>query len=242
VTIDNILQEIRVLNSRLNAVLDEQGKRALQQAEKDILGQKSSRAKAWSLRIPHGQSLRFKKCGVTKGNHHALVPDVSCHISQPESGEPTGSHNVVIRVWSEDPKFYFRASHDAEELLDRIKEGAGRRVMTRYHFDFAEKGQDGPKFHLQVGGGQHVDENCWLPENLKVPRFCHYPMSLILSCQLILRTFFPSEYSIIAAEETWVGALRASQKAYFPTYFKYQSITLADAQLKSDFLNNWWNT
>ena len=92
--------------------------------------------------------------------------------------------------------------------------------MLRIHFDLANEGQDGPQYHLQIGGKQQEGEFYWHPTALSVPRISHMPMDLVLSSELIAATFFPTQYERIRREPTWINARRVSQAHLIKDYLE----------------------
>lgn len=256
-TLDQVLQEITVIEQQLARVLTEQGKIAIQQAKGDLVRQKEAATakarqgrerrrrrrratKPWALQIPPGTPLSFIPTAIAEA-HQRLIVDLCCRISEPRDGVPQGEHNIVLRVWSEDELLWFRDAVDAAGLRDQIRNSGGRRVMSRVHFDFANPGQPGPMFHLQVGGTQHESEFCWFPDNLKLPRFTHYPLTLITACEFVVRTFFPADYERIAGEPTWIGAVHAAQSAFVEPYLRGLLGMPNLALPKRSLLHTLWN-
>lgn len=251
-TIGDILFEVNVIGLRLNRLLDEGGRRAIALAQDDIKRQKASaraaaktkaRAKRdprqWKLEISPGTPLSF--IPAVLGGHRLLV-DLFCMITEPDStGVPAARHTIAVRVWTDDINLWYRPHLDAETVRDAIRAGQGRRVMLRFHFDYANPGQQGPRHHLQIGGGQQASEFCWFPDNLKVPRFCHHPLNLLMACEFVVRTFFPNEYHAIAQEATWRHALERAQQAYLEPYCQLQQLQITEDGLKSSLLDRLWN-
>jgi|GEM_PF-1686160 len=250
-TLEQIIQEVVVVEQHLGSLLNEEGKIAIAQARKDLVGLRGlagntgrRRRKVrlpWSFRIPPGTPLCFGSTSISAAVRHRLTIDLFCSISEPEDGIPLGEHSLVIRVWTEDASLWYRESMDAPGLRQRIQAAGGRRVMQRVHFDHANPGQEGPRFHFQVGGTQHGYEFSWFPENLKLPRFPHYPLSLITACEFIVRTFFPSDYERVAGEATWIGAVQSAQAAYIEPYFRKLLSLPQSPVLPRSVLNHLWN-
>ena len=252
-TIDQILFELNVIKSRLGALLDEDGNRALAQAIDDIENQRLARRpktkrkkkkllRPWRLEIPLGTPLRFIPTMVSQDIRHRLSLDIACKIDEPRDGAPAGEHNICVRVWTDDLALYFREALDSEQLLDQIDAAGGRRVMLRFHFDHANPGQPGPRHHLQIGGVQHANEFCWFPDSLRVPRFCHHPLSLLMACEFVVRTFYPHVYEEISSEAAWRGAIATAQTTYLSSYYALQRVNTSSAVVKSSLLDRLWNS
>jgi hypothetical protein len=262
--LEQIAQECVVIKERLWELLDDDGKRAIETAIRELrklteerqepkrqpapsreLRRKQKRAaraagNPWRLEIAAGTPLRFSPTTISGGVRHVLTVDIYCQISEPVNGAPSLDHNIVLRVWSEDPDLCYRQQLDAWEVFERF-ESAGRRVMHRVHFDFANAEQPGPRFHLQFGGSQGSGEGCWLPENLKLPRYPHHPLGLITACEFVVRTFFPSFYERLAEEPSWRGAIARSQEVYLIPYLR-QLVNASDRlTLDGSALDRLWN-
>lgn len=249
-TLDKALQELNVIQSRLSGLLEEDGRRALLTAIRDLQGQRpAGRATGkrkpepkWRLEIPSGSPLRFRPTPASKDLRHRLAVDIACFIDCPRDGVTTGKHTITIRVWTDDPGLCFREAFDAASIADGVTANGGRRVITRFHFDHANAGQPGPREHLQIGGVQHEGELCWLPENLRVPRFCHHPLSLLMACEFVVRTFYPDTHSKLAEEASWRGAIATAQRCYLPPYFLLQGLGRVDENaLGESLLGRLWN-
>lgn len=252
-TIEQVLFELNVIRSRLADLLDEDGNRALAQAIADVENQRLARLpkkakkkakkrvpRPWRLEIPLGTPLRFIPTEVTQDTRHRLSLDIACRIDEPRNGEPSGEHIICVRVWTDDLDLYFREDYDSDHIWEQIDAAGGRRVMLRFHFDFANPGQPGPKHHLQIGGVQHANEFCWFPDSLRVPRFCHHPLSLLMACEFVVRTFYPHVYQEISGEATWQGAIATAQGTYLSPYYALQGVNPAPA-LTASLLDKLWN-
>ena len=193
----------------------------------------------WRLAIPPGNPLRFIPTKASQDLRYSFVTDIACKIDQPRDGEITGEHEIAVRMWTSDADLYFRESYDAARILQDVEARGRRRVMLRFHFDHANTGQPGPKHHLQIGGIQHTGEFCWFPENIRVPRFCHHPLSLLMACEFVVRTFYPETYAKLEQEATWCGAIAKAQGTYLPAY--YQLHGLNAAAVGESLLGRLWN-
>lgn len=145
--------------------------------------------------------------------------------------------NIAIRVWALDEKVYFRSGWDANEIRDSVDRNAGR-VMLRFHFDLADRNQDGPRYHLQIGGNPQEGEFCWFPESLALPRFPHLPMDLILAAELIAANFYPEQYIDIRREPSWRHAVKTSQEHMCSKYLQTVSRALQEGK---SMLDSVWN-
>ncbi len=254
-TIDDVISELQVILGRLKPVLDDQGKRSLESSiARMVLQAKSSKGGRrhrdrfpWDLTIPPASPISFRDTTKGEGVKHRVHVDISCHLTRHESGDPKAKHNICVRVWSREEAVWYRPLLDAESLGEKIRNGSKRRVMMRFHFDFADVEQGGPRFHLQIGGKQNSEEEaCWHLETLNIPRFPHHPVNLLMVCEFVGRTFYPVEFAAIRDDAIWKGALGVAQSSYLVPFFLKSSIFqgLTRAMIRSDesYLATVWNT
>ena len=240
-----------MIRSRLTRLLDEQGQRAVLVAISDLesqrqhsrapgaRGRKKRLTPAWRLEIPPGNPLRFIPTTASQDLRYSFVTDIACKIDQPRDGRITGEHKIAVRMWTSDERLYFREAYDAETILQNVEESGRRRVILRFHFDYANTGQPGPKHHLQIGGKQHTGEFCWFPGNIRVPRFCHHPLSLLMACEFVVRTFYPQSHATLEQEASWRGAIADAQNTYLPAYYELQGLNAV--AMSNSLLGKLWN-
>lgn len=189
----------------------------------------------WGFSIEPSQPLAFRKTTIDGVRLRVdLCTKVYWHVYP---GLEPGELNVAMRVWWLDKKEYFREQWDAPRLGHVINARSGR-VMLRVHFDRADLGQPGPKYHLQVGGKQHGNELNWFPEALSVPRLVHAPFDLVLASELVAATFYPTVYARVSREPEWRYCVRTTQQHLFPTYLETINRAIED---KVSVLDALWN-
>ena len=194
-----------------------------------------SSIRPWGYTIPQTDPLRFLPTEV-KGI--ALRVDMFLKSYWVEDPATTPSElNVVVRVWCLDKRIYFRPGLDAEQIDESIDPHVGR-VMIRFHFDLANVTQQGPIYHLQIGGKSRPEEASWLPESLTVPRFIHAPVDLVLAAELIAANFYPDEFADIRREPSWVGSRNASQGHLLDSYYTQALTAVKDGD---SVLESLWN-
>ena len=154
--------------------------------------------------------LRFVPSRVKDFN---LQVDVYCKIYWKDDQIPF-EQDIKIRLWSNHEQLIFDPERDAiaikNKLEDSSRERQGR-VISRFHFDKANKTQQGPNYHLQFGGNPKEYELCWHPSSVNIPRFQYHPMELFLTCQLVAMNFFREDYLEIKQTNEWRGALALCQ-------------------------------
>jgi hypothetical protein len=164
-----------------------------------------------------------------------LWVDVYCIVEWAREDELPIKQDIKLRVWSNDPKFLHLQEREAiegetslDELPSHIRavienmcgDSDSGRVIYRCHFDKANPGQRGPKYHLQFGGEPAGEEFCWLPEIIPLPRIVHTPLDLILTCELVAANFYPTEYQEIRKDLTWRSVLYQSQTNLLERYYQ----------------------
>lgn len=228
--IDNAIQEASVLQHRLRAgkLLSRDGADALKDLTLRLRAMKANNVQDWQVAIPREMPISFRDTDPQNVKYRMHV-DLHGQLSMPdaESGFPTGSHCLVIRVWCLDRQQWFDHKLDCANMPDEIKRNhpqGERRVMLRFRFDYDDHSGDEehqarhPRFHLQVGGQMADDEYCRIPQNLAVPRFNHHPMGLTMATEFIVKNFFPEDRAIFDEEASLRGILRMCQRSYLNGY------------------------
>lgn len=195
----------------------------------------------WGYTITHDQPLRFKPTKIPNGI--TLQIDVYCDIRWKNDDDRPVRQDIKVRIWSRQDNIIFDSNRDAsiieEELTnpERIHPG---RVVSRFHFDRADFGQNtGPKYHLQFGGIAEDYELCWYPKKVNVPRFEYKPMELFLTCQMIAANFFREEYLEIREKREWRQELILYQDTLLKEHYKD---CLSAIEEKESLLDNLWVT
>jgi len=193
----------------------------------------------WGYQIDPEQPLRFKPSRAIRG----LEPwvDLYCIVLWREEGALPVKQEIHLRVWSNNTNYVHRPEWDSETVFNRLTDPVrpfDGRVILRCHFDLANPGQHGPKYHLQFGGEAREYELCWLPGIADLPRLVCPPMDLILACQLIAANFYWEEYIEFRETPEWIGTLRRSQGHLLKNYYKNCLNVLEQDRVLLDYL---WN-
>jgi hypothetical protein len=223
VTPDEVIRGLSVVENRFGRLLGPLGPTTLAQAramvdsshryyrEQRRRGQPGT---PWGYTISPSSPLQFAE-QLIRG--YRLQPDVFCNIRWDEEGQPC-KQELVLRVWALDLHVAYRENLDTQAIFDQLDTDRGR-VMVRCHFDLANLGQSGPRYHIQVGGNPLDDEVCWLHEGVSVPRLAHPPMDLILACEIVVRNFFSEQDQKLLEDPQWAGALALSQRDLLQAYY-----------------------
>lgn len=172
----------------------------------------------WEVYIHPEQPLEF----VQAESDPRLKPDIFCVIKATNQDNwPVSYLRLVLRVWSTKPEISFRSNWDSEEVkqeFDGLQ--SYKRVMFRCHYDNCTKDQHAPIFHLQFGGDPKNGEFCWFPHFLELPHFPSPPIDLILACEHVVATFFPSAYKKLCQNSTWISLIRESESFFMRKFYE----------------------
>ena len=219
-----ILRQLNAIETQFRRVLDPSGLRSLQEARAELVSTyeryrreaRRPNPPPWGYDIPPARPLLFKPVSV-RGTRYQV--DIICAARWLHPDAPTVHQALALRVWGLDMPMIFRHDMDSEAIGELIQ-AAEKRVMLRYHFDTANPGQAGPRYHLQAGGRAFDDELCWLHEEVSIPRIAHHPMDLTLACELVAANFLGESGSRILRDATVMGAVRASQENLVRPYLE----------------------
>lgn len=210
--IENYPRNLEILaNQHVGKYLEGSSKSILIDRAKQ-LRQSINRCKKWSFSIPRETPLTFKE------NDCKLQIDISCQIEG--IGGSIQKQNINLRIWSRDKNISYREGIDSPELKNKLENLDWKRVILRFHFDLKDLNGENlePLFHFHVGGCQMEEENCWIPEEIPVPRFPYLPIDLILLCEFVLMNFFPEDYRKLKEDPEWVSLIRKSQEIFQKDY------------------------
>lgn len=110
--------------------------------------------------------------------------------------------------------------------------------VCRWHLDRANDGQNGPLFHLQMGGHLPGFRDRELP--IAEPRWCHPPMELGLLCEVIAANFFTDAWAAkLRDDPAWCNAVQTLQRLCYSAYVKRLAESLVVS--RSTALARMWN-
>ena len=94
-----------------------------------------------------------------------------------------------------------------------------KKPITRWHIDKANNGQPGPFFHLQ-GGGHWAGNSARDQETpIKLPRWSHPPMDIVLAIEMVIANFYPEQWeSYYRTSSKWNELIKESQKLCYAFY------------------------
>lgn len=192
------LLEFKVVTDSGYAVLAEEGRRL--KAERD--------STSWDIFVDRDNAIEFQETFDKNGS--VIYPRITCP-----------GISVVQEDHSKPP---FRALDIAIEINNH-----DRLPVARWHVDWANSSelgaQPGPLVHLQYGGHNagHRDHD----HPLKVPRWCHPPMDLILICEVMAANFYEDEWESLREDQNWCGAISLGQRLCYSAYMRKISVGLS---------------
>ena len=187
----------------------------------------------WGFSIPAQSPLAFRP-RVLDG--HQLRFDLYGHQRWRRTDDPAIDLLVVCRVWALDLDDMYRSDWDPDRIFDELDHARGR-VLVRFHYDKAQAGQDGPEFHLQVGGITEADELCWLHPDISVPRLATHPIDFTLGTEMVISTLYGVDDAVFR-DPSMLDAIRLSQSSLLATYFENAARALRDG---TRVLRSLWN-
>lgn len=97
-----------------------------------------------------------------------------------------------------------------------------RNPLSRWHVDWANSTtgefQSGPLTHLQYGGHRPGYRDSDHP--LKVPRWSHPPMDLLLLCEVVTANFYEEKWHDLREDQNWCSAIAAGQRLCYSAYLR----------------------
>ena len=180
----------------------------------------------WSLEIDRSNPISFSETMDKNGS--SIFPRIVCE---------------GISVNYQHPAYPpFTAFDIAIEIVDREQA-----PVARWHVDLANEKDDGmqsgPLTHIQFGG--HFQGHRDKDHPLKVPRWCHPPMDLILLCEVTAANFYTEEWEELREDPSWCQAVLVGQKLCYSAYlnkmlssFSISSKTLLHSMWASEWKSN----
>lgn len=226
VSIDSLITDLTFLEDFLsrNRLLESEGVTALREAIGQLEGtaeKKHPKAKKksppWEFKILPEQSLRF----VYSTDGSLLQPDLFCKFSGPSDNDwPWKEQSLVVRLWSTRKEMTARVEYDSKKVIRILRKRNWQRVVARMHFDKADTSDKEPLFHLQFGGKapNEVQELCWFPSQIVVPRLPYHPVDIVLASELIVANFFPDSFETLRKEPEWRALIARSQHRILKRY------------------------
>lgn len=221
-------KNLKLLKEYIKHYLDENSQTVLDETHSKMSALISSRnghkgPLTWRVFITRKRPLTFKESSEGRFSLHI---DLSCDMegradSLNSDQVSLTKYNVSVRMWSHQEEISYRKGIDDPRLEEELENRNWRRVMSRWHMDLRDVNTRKPEplYHLHFGGRTEDGEYCWFPEKLEEPRFCCFPMDLILLCEFILINFFPKESEKLREKPEWRRLVQKSQHLYVNPYF-----------------------
>lgn len=184
---------------------------------------RAPQATSWNIEIDRDDAIVFEATLDERGG--LIIPRISCKgIS-------------VEQVQHDCPPF--AALDVALEIHDDL-----RNSLSRWHVDWANSTdgeiQSGPLVHLQYGGHRPGQRDTDHP--LKVPRWCHPPMDILLLCELVTANFYEEQWEELREDQNWCKAIGIGQKLCYSAYLRKMTEGLSTSSttlLQSMWASEW---
>ncbi len=115
--------------------------------------------------------------------------------------------------------------------------------VARWHLDLAnrktgkeDEWQPGPLIHLQYGG--HIHNARHLDHPLKVPRWCHPPMEVVLLCEVVAANFYERQWLELREDSNWCRSVSVFEQLCYTDYAAKLQSALATSTRTA--LNSMW--
>lgn len=162
---------------------------------------RSPDATSWNMKIDRDNALVFSEA--MDKNENIVIPKITC------------AGMLVEQIQHSRPPF--TALDIALEIEDPY-----RKPVARWHVDWANTKvgsmQPGPLVHLQYGGHRPGYRDSDHP--LKVPRWSHPPMEVLLLCEVVAANFFEEEWDLLREDRNWCSAIATAQKLCYTAYLR----------------------
>lgn len=185
-------------------IVDSQAMTAFSGLKAQLKGQKGN--EKWSISVDRGLPIVFSKCLDERGD--LIVPKIVA-----EGISVNSAH-------SNHPPF------DALDLALEVEYENGK-PLVRWHIDRANFSgnayQEGPLFHIQFGGHHHENRSLDLP--IKIPRWNHPPLDIVLLCEVVAANFFPEEWMSLREDPSWCDYVSQCEKYCYTAYIdKFRNV------------------
>ena len=207
------------VNSHLKKYLDYSSREIiLSQATliNDII-KSPSKDKRWSFFIDKDSPITFR--GITVGGKNFEI-DYYCDIEGDDS--KITSNKFHTRVWTTDKNLCYRDSYDSQKIKAIFEKNGWKRVILRFRIEsrLADVTHLELSQHMQIGGDQERNENCWIHENVKEPRILFPPMDFILFSEFVVLNYYFEKYQKLHKDTSWIRIVRNSQKLFQQSYYE----------------------
>lgn len=162
---------------------------------------RSPKATSWHVEIGREDAVVFMDTLDETGE--LIIPQLSCKkisVDQSQHDRPP-----------------FAALDIALEIQSKNKD-----PLSRWHLDWANSNdgivQSGPLVHLQYGGHRPGYRDTDHP--LKVPRWSHPPMDILLLCELVAANFYEEQWELLREDQNWCKAIATGQKLCYSAYLR----------------------
>lgn len=181
-------------------ILEARSSSVLSRIRNSLKQQKDS--KTWHIEIDRGEPIIFSQCLDDKEN--IIIPKIMARgVKVTDTNHeypPFEALDISLEV----------DYHDNTPLVRWHIDKANRNLATGY--------QDGPLFHVQLGGHHHNNRQYDIP--IKRPRWNYPPLDIVLFCDLVAANFFPEEWDKLKDDPTWCEKISICEKYCYEAYIE----------------------
>lgn len=207
-----------------NGIITNQGYSVLSKVASSLKKLKNSQS--WVIMIDRDMPLEFVPAEDVYKGIECVVPKISCELisvnQQNYNNLPFDSFDVSVQI---------------DDMTNK--------PISRWHIDLANKKDDGrmqngPLTHLQFGG--HIPEQRSDDYPLKVPRWSHPPLDIILLCEVITANFYPKIWDKIKDTPCWCDAISVSQKLCYTVFLRrfVPQLSISNTTILNEFDASKW--
>jgi hypothetical protein len=161
-------------------------------------------ATSWEMEIDRDNAVIFSE--LIDDDGEIITPRITCAGIKVEQ---TGNNRPP-----------FTSMDIALEVEDSL-----RNPISRWHVDWANgtdgEMQPGPLVHLQYGG--HRPGHRETDHRLKVPRWSHPPMDILLLCEVVAANFYEEKWEYLREDASWCASIAIGQKLCYSAYIRKMS-------------------
>jgi hypothetical protein len=157
----------------------------------------------------------------------------------PQPGRPTIRIDVSATCSFERPEPGRQPAWVAKPLLHSIVvveifDVATNGLLERHHVDLANRGQDGPTWHLQYGGNPAGEVESLPTSWLQEPRWPMAPLDLTLLLELLVYNFFPEVWRRLNGQGDWLRLIWEAEQLVVSHFAKHMAEHFARAPDRRD--------
>lgn len=198
---------------------------------------KSSGRKLWRYEVGRGSPILFNTA--EDKNNDRVLPVIlvkNIEVDYAAAEFPFKSWDLALEIFYPDKRLPMEEAQDNTEDFFT----AGMEPCARWHIDLANVNQPGPRVHLQYGGHFRAARSHDSP--VKVPRWPHYPLDLILMSEVVAANFFTKRWQHLRENRNWCEAVHLAQSLCCKPFYSYilNKMEMRGTTILSETWNDRW--